>query len=110
MVKNCYGFIPKRYRPRPSYYKIRKGNWSAGFIEPNTKIIFEMRVFSNIMDHNKTGKYLHIHKKVDGLDWEFLEGYTSIKLAMVRIREELDLPPEDLEVSKIKYNDISKWM
>ncbi len=108
MVKNCHGFIPKNLRPRPSYYKERNGSWSAGFIEEQTGVVFEVRVW-RIFDKTK-GDWLHIYNKVDGVDWEYLEGYKSIKSAMERIREELDLPPQDTEKPKVKFNNISKWM
>lgn len=108
MVKNCHGFVPKNYQPRPSYYQERNGNWSAGFIEAQTGVVFEIRVWC-ILDKKK-GDWLHVYKMVDGVDGEFLEGFKSVKRAMERIREELDLPPQDEEKPKVKYNNISKWI
>ncbi len=64
MVKNSHGFIPKRYYPKPSYYKERESNWSAGFISSDKNRVFEIRMFANFTDDYKTGKYLHLHKKV----------------------------------------------
>jgi len=107
MVKNCHGFVPKGYRPRPSYYKERDKNWSAGFIEPNTKIVFEIRIIGDFMDNYRTGKYIELYKKIDGLDWEHIDDPPSIKLAMMGLRKELDLPPE--EKTEEKFCDISKW-
>lgn len=63
------------------------------------------------MDNYRTGKYLHLYKKVDGMKWECIEGFTSIKSAMEQLREEMDLPPEELQdESNVKFYNISKWI
>ena len=63
------------------------------------------------MDNYRTGRYLELYKRVDGMDWENIEDFTSIKSAMKRLRFEMDLPPEELQdESKVKFCDISAWV
>ena len=110
MVKNCHGFIPKKYRPKPLYYRQRKENWCAIFQDPQTLIHFEIEIFADFMDKFHTGKYLYLYKKVDGEKRQNLDSFTSIKSAMERMREEMDLPPEEfLDKSDAQFCDISKW-
>ena len=110
MVKNTHGFIPKNYRPRPIGYRVERRNQCAIFIEPQTQIHYEIRIIGDFMDNYRTGRYLELYKRVDGMDWENIEDFTSIKTAMEKLREEMDLPPEELlPESNIKFSDISKW-
>ncbi len=62
------------------------------------------------MDNFRTGKYLYFWKKIDGLDWEHLETFTSISSTNSRLREELDLPPiSEKSESTEQFCDITKW-
>lgn len=76
-----------------------------------TQIYYEIRIIGDFMDNYRTGRYLELYKRVDGMDWEHLEDFTSIKSAMERLRKEMDLPPEELQdESNERFYDISKWM
>ncbi len=63
------------------------------------------------MDNYRTGRYLELYKRVDGMDWEHIEDFTSIKTAMEQLRKEMSLAPEELQSeSNIKFYNISKWV
>lgn len=110
MVKNCHGFIPKNYRPRPVYYKQERNNWCAIFLDADTKISYKIEIFADYMNNCKTGRYLHLYKETDDSHWEHIEGFTSIKSVVDHLRREMGLPPmEKEEKQKSKFNDISKW-
>lgn len=110
MVKNEHSFIPNKYRPRPIGYHVEGHNQCAIFMEPQTKIHYKIKIIGDFMDNYRTGRYLELYRRVDGMEWEHLEDFTSIKSAMERLRKEMDLSPEDIEPeSTIKFQDITKW-
>ena len=110
MVRNTHGFIPKIYRPRPIGYRVEGHNQCAIFIDPQTKIHFEIRIIGDFIDNYRTGRYLELYKRVDGMDWENIEDFTSIRSAMEQLRKEMELAPESLQAeSNVKFYDISKW-
>ena len=64
------------------------------------------------MDDYKTGKYLHLYKKTPNSDWQDMDGFTSIKSAVERLREEMGcLEIEEFPQSKKDNSrNISEWL
>jgi len=111
MVKNQHGFIPRNFKPKPNGYIFRDHNCCAIFFDPQTNIHYEIRIEGDWLKKYRTGQYLHLYKKIDGLEWERLEIFTSIKSAIAQLREEMNLPPEaEQENFMHKFSKITKWI
>jgi len=111
MVKNCYGFISRKYRLRPQY--IQEGHsWCAIFLHPTEKIKYKIKIFADLMDDYKTGKYLHLYKRTPNSDWQDLDGFTSIRSAVERLQHEMGyLKVEELPHNKKgKSKNIADWL
>ena len=79
MVKNCYGFIPRKYRLRPRYTQERH-SWCAIFSHPTEKIKYKIKIFADLMDGYKTGRYLYLYKKLLVLIGKMLMGIPQLRV------------------------------